>query len=190
MSEQGDVQEEQVADEKRASVRRRGLIAGAAALVAATLAKRSMQDVEAADGDALIIGNGAAVPGGYQSASATTWLAASPGNGPTFRTTPFPYPVKPDTLQDGVQGFAAGANIAGIFGRNNDGNGVGLFGEAPFGTGAFGDSSTGSGVAGASGSGAGLFGKSDSGVGVMGTSNSSYGVSGTTSGVNFAGVFG
>lgn len=119
-------------------LRRRGLIAGAAALAAATLAA---QPVAAAP----LVGTNGAV--------------ASDGNA------------------DGVQGYAAAAGNAGVAGRNNDLNGMGVVGTAP----------SGIGVSGSSGSGPGVSGVSASGHGAVGISTSGYGVFGQSGG---AGVFG
>jgi hypothetical protein len=66
---------------------------------------------------------------------------------------------------NGVQGYAVGANNAGTFGRNNDLNGVGVFGAAPSGTGVFGESATGFGVGGKSDSEYGVYGQASNGVG-------------------------
>lgn len=151
-------------------LKRRGLIAGAAALVAATVAKRAPQEV-AAQGEPLIVGNGAVAPG-YQSETTTTTLATSAAlpSSPALRVENF-FASPPDADGDGVQGYTTGANNAGVFGRNNDLNGVALWGEAPSGTGVFGDSGSGSGVAGSSISGAGVFGASNTQYGVFGQIN-------------------
>ncbi len=53
-----------------------------------------------------------------------------------------------DGNPDGVQGYTMGANNAGVFGRNNDSNGVGVFGIGANGIGVFGQSSKGPGVSG------------------------------------------
>lgn len=70
-----------------------------------------------------------------------------------------------DGTADGAQGYAAGANNAGLFGRNNDSGGVGVGGAAPSGTGVFGESSNGFGVGGRAASGVGVRGESTSGLG-------------------------
>lgn len=75
------------------------------------------------------------------------------------------YAGSPDAMADGVQGYAVGANNAGTFGRNNDLNGVGVFGAAPNGTGVFGESATGFGVGGKSSSKYGVYGQASNGVG-------------------------
>jgi len=178
MSEQYDVQEEQAVDEKRASVKRRGLIAGAAALVATALASKTMQDVSAANGSPVLIGGDGGGSGAAQSGSGMTWLTINPtpaGGNPAFRTT-LAFGGVPDAHPDGIQGIAVNPNPtvsnAGVFGRVNELNGVGIFGAAPNGTGAFGDSSSGSGVAGNSDTGAGLYGLSASGNGIYAQSTS------------------
>ncbi len=175
MSEQYDVHGEQMAGEKRAAVKRRGLIAGAAALVAGMLATKTTENV-AAQGEPLVVGNGAGSPG-YQSATAKTEIAGTVTTGPILQMLNG-YSGASDAVQDGIQGYTIGVSNAGVFGRNNDLNGVGVFGEGPNGTGAFGDSASGSGVAGSSSSAAGVYGVSASGTGVQGESTSSYGVHG------------
>jgi hypothetical protein len=82
-----------------------------------------------------------------------------------------------DSPSDGVQGYTTGANNAGTFGRNNDLNGVGVYGIAPAGVGVHGDSSTGTAVGA----------RSTSGPGIWATSNTSYGGFGTS---NYIGVEG
>jgi hypothetical protein len=185
-----DGMELEVVEESRSvSRRRRGLIAGAAALVAAALAKQGATPA-AAQGDALIVGNNTG--GGAQLGTFTTWLRAQVAGSPAFRSDNNIYPntYSFDNTADGIQGYTTGASNSGIFGRNNDLNGVGTWGEAPNGTGAFGDSSAGSGVAGNSVSGAGVFGQSTSGLGVQGNSSTGTGVYGTTSGSGAFGVVG
>ncbi len=161
------------------SSKRRGLMAGAAALVVATLVRQTTDSVSAANGDALKIGGDAAGSGAEQVGGAMTWLGTFPiAANPAFRAsngvgTGF------DAKADGAQGFADGAGNSGIFGRNNALNGVGTWGEAPSGTGIFGDSGSGSGVAGNSSSGAGLYGQSTGGTGVTALIPSSSAASNT-----------
>ena len=84
-----------------------------------------------------------------------------------------------DSQNDGGQGFAAGTH-SGVFGRNNDKDGTGVYGVAPNGTGSFGESLTGTRAGGRSNSGAGVRGESTSGTGVTGKSSTGvavYGVS-------------
>ncbi len=183
------------------SRKRRGLIAGAAALMVAAISKQGTESVAAANGASLIIGGDAGGSGVAQSGSATTWLATTAlASGPAFRATNG-FTGSPDATRDGSQGFTTGTNFAGVFGRNNDLNGVGTWGEAPSGTGAFGDSTSGSGVAGNSSTGAGVYGQSGSGyggqfvstsnIGVYAVSSGSYGILGvTTAGAPFSGITG
>ena len=178
MSEQYDVQGEQTVDEKRGTLKRRGLIAGAAALVAGVLAKQAAEPVAATLADGDVVGGASNTYG-----TATTVIlsphsqTASAFRGNNFYTGPL------DLTGDGIQGYTTNPDStvsnAGVFGRNNELNGVGTFGEAPNGTGAFGDSSSGSGVAGNSSSGAGVYGASATGNGVQGISTGGlYGVRG------------
>lgn len=177
MSEQFDVHGEQAVDEKRASVKRRGLIAGAAALVAGVLAKQAAEPVAAGvDGDV--------IAGATTTIGTTTTVLLSPQSqtAPAFRGNNF-YTGALDAKGDGVQGYATNPDPAlsnaGVFGRNNDLNGVGTFGEGSNGTGAFGDSSSGTGVAGNSGTSYGVYGVSATGTGVYGLSTAGqYGVRG------------
>src|SRR4051812_18916922 len=100
-----------------ATLRRRGLIAGAAALVATALARQTATPV-AAQGEALVVGNNANSPG-YQTATSMTWMAAAVSTLPGFRVNNNTnYAL--DAYPDGIQGYAIGANNAGIFGRDND----------------------------------------------------------------------
>ena len=168
---------ESAINEPGTALRRRGLVAAAAAFVAGTIAKRAAGPAAAANGDALIVGNTATATGA-QAATATTALAASVAGSPALRVTNSV--AAQDSLADGIQGYALTAGTAGTFGRNNTTDGVGIWGEAPSGTGAFGDSVSGSGVAGSS----------QSGMGVFGKSASSHGVLGTTQGSGSAGVLG
>jgi hypothetical protein len=208
MSEQFDVHGEQAGDEKRASVRRRGLIAGAAALVAGVLAKQAAEPVAAgADGD--VIAGGSVTVGTTMTvilnSHIQTGAAFIADNG--FNSGAF---VKGDGIQGYTTNPVTKVSNAGVFGRNNDLNGVGTWGEAPSGTGVFGDSGSGSGVAGNSTSGAGPYGISSSGngsfgqsttgvgvfgfstssYGVLGASNQSHGVTGTSQAAGFAGLVG
>jgi hypothetical protein len=92
-----------------------------------------------------------------------------------------------DPAADGVQGYAVGANNAGTFGRNNDLNGVGVYGAGPSGTGVFGESATGFGVGARSASGTGVYAISLTGVAISGVSTSHVGVIGSGA---FFGVLG
>lgn len=157
---------------------RRGLIAGAAALVAAALAARAAPDEVAAQGEPLVVGNGADAPG-YQVATSRTWLATGNiGAAPALRATNN-YGAAPDDRADGVQGFAAGNASAGVFGRNAGGYGV------------WGYSTDGVGALGQSGNNIGLYGVSGTYTGVYGVSGL-FGVYGTSSRTvsGAAGVYG
>ncbi len=192
MSERSNAHGEQAMADKPASVKRRGLIAGAAALVAAALVtKAQTQDVQAANGSPVLLGGDAGGSGAFQSATARTWIA-TPGTGTPISAAALlatnGYGGTPDAHGDGVQGITTGTSNAGTFGRNNDLNGVGSWGEAPNGTGAFGDSQSGSGVAGSSTSGAGMYGQSSSGYGTAGISSSGIGVFGQST--SSQGVYG
>ena len=145
--------------EDRVSVKRRGMIAGVAGLVAGAIALRTAEPAAATDGQPLLLGNAT------QTATATTGIVANPPvNNPAFLVNNT-FAGSLDVHQDGIQGYAANQNNTGLFGRNNDLNGVGTWGEAPNGTGVFGDSATGSGVAGQSSSAAGVYGASTTGFG-------------------------
>jgi len=168
------------AGQKQSHVRRRGLIAGAAALAVGVFTRSS--EVSAADGGAMIIGASNTSTTQTQLIGAVTGLAA-------FRVTNNYNLANPfDTTKDAIQGFAAGATNIGVLGRNDDLNGVGLYGIASNGTGIAGQSIGGSAVSGNSTSGAGAFlssqsgngasGLSTSGVGVFGNSNTNIGVYG------------
>jgi len=177
MSEQYDVHGEERVDEKRGTLKRRGLIAGAAALVAGALAKQAAEPVAAgSDGDVVL-----GMPNYPRTTTGLTTqshLVAAPA---LLVNNDFTGGL--DGAGDGVQSYTTNPDPsksnAGVFGRNNDLNGVGTFGEAPNGTGAFGDSASGSGVAGNSSSGSGVFGNSATGVGMYGVSTAGpYGVRG------------
>ncbi len=124
------------------TLHRRGLVAGAAALVAAALAAQPI-------------------------------AAASPLVGTNGTAT-----ITDPTAADGVQGYASGVNNAGVAGRNNDLNGLGVVGTAPSGIGVSGSSGTGPGVSGISTSNYGMFGTSTSGNGTGGISSTGYGLIG------------
>jgi hypothetical protein len=149
------------AQEDRAPVNRRGVIAGVAGLVVGTLAAKAVEPVAATDGDPMLVGK-------TMTGSSTTTLNSTVANLPAFRVINA-FGGNPDNNQDGIQGYAAQQqgqkSNSGVFGRNNDLDGVGIWGEAQSGTGAFGDSGSGSGVAGNSGTGAGVYGQSTSGYG-------------------------
>ena len=76
------------------------------------------------------------------------------------------YGGSPDAGADGVQGYAIGANNAGTFGRNNDLNGVGVYGASPNGTGLYGESTKGTAVGARSTSSYAVYAESTNGTGV------------------------
>jgi len=133
------------------SLRRRGLVAGAAALVAALAVAQPARAAQ------LVGTNG-------------TWNGA------------------PDSNPDGVQGYTTGASNAGVFGRNNDLNGLGVSGAAPSGIGVAGSSGNGPGVSGISTSNYGVYGTSTSGNGTGGVSGTGYGLLGIATGTGGYGL--
>lgn len=136
-------------------LKRRGLIAGAAALAAGVLAARSAGEVDANTGDTLVIGNAATAPG-YQNGFAMTWLAAAVGGKPGLRVTNSTASTY-DDVADGVQGYATGNGPAGVYGRNDAGGRVGVHGNAAGGTAVYGQSNGGQGVTGVSGTAFGVY---------------------------------
>lgn len=72
-----------VREEQSGTLKRRGLIAGAAGLVAGILAAKATENVSAANGDPLQIGNTATI--GAQLATATTTLGANLTTAPVMR---------------------------------------------------------------------------------------------------------
>jgi hypothetical protein len=156
-------------------LKRRGILAAATAAVAELVAKQSMQPV-GATGTPITTGD-------TVTATTTTTLDATASTTALVVKNNFTGSV--DQMSFGIAGFASGG-AAGVFGRNNDLNGVAVWGEAPNGTGIFGDSSSRAGVAGSSnanGIGA-VTGASSggTGIGVLGQADSSLavGVSGTS----------
>jgi hypothetical protein len=137
------------------TLKRRGLIAGAASLAAGVLAARATSPV-----------------------AASQVVGTNGGAGAT------------DTNLDGVQGYANDGTSAGVFGRNNVLNGVGVMGAAPSGIGVSGQSANGPGLSGTSTNGLGLFAQSTNYYGALGsTAKSGYaGVYGSSN--NVAGAFG
>src|SRR5258708_23668275 len=107
-------------------LKRRGLIAGAAALVAGVLGNQAASPVSASytlQGDSA------------NTATAITTMTGNLAANPIFRAinTNGSSGVTPsiDAISDGIQGYATGMNTAGVFGRNNDLNGIGVRGNAP-----------------------------------------------------------
>ncbi len=158
-------------------LKRRGLIAGLAALAAAGLARLAGPErAEAADGANVQVG--AKVQGNNPSSN-PTWIEANVTGNPGLRVTngsvPFSGSLAPSS--DGIQGYAQGNNEAGLSGRNDDPLGQGVRGHSTNGTGVLGFSTLGTGVHGDS---------SFSGIGVEGTSLSNVGVRGRNFGSNAA----
>jgi len=189
-------------------MRRRGLVAGAAALATGLLAKEALPVVAANGGNVIL--------GGPNYASFQTTVAAlntfSSANGSAVfgaDGTPAPTTGGQSIIGlvglgggnggSGVVGVAQGAaiqtadfNAAGVVGRG--GNSAGVYGTSISGRGMYGSSTYGIGVQGFSGGGAGIFGESGTGTGsgVYGySSNGGSGVSGnSTIGVGVLGVSG
>lgn len=171
------------------TLRRRGLVAGAAALIAGLAAAKVADPVAAGtDGDLVV--------GALTTANNTTTLNAAIASNPTLRVNNgF---IGGDALADGIQGYATGQARAGVFGRNNSALGIGLQGIAPSGNAVLGESTAGNGngVAGVANTGLGVFGQSNNYVGVFGnvltapTGGSGYGVFGATQAGSGYGVYG
>jgi hypothetical protein len=175
-SQKREMAPEAIASVEKGAFRRRGLIAGAAALAAGVLATRmGSEAVDAADGVAIL--QGAASNANNTAATLTTLTA--PTTVAVFRAMQAAVAV-PDTSLDASQGFATGANNSGVHGRNDALNGIGTTGVATNGTGVYGQSTSGSGVGAVSSSGYGVYATSGSGTGVYGQSASGTGVFGTT----------
>jgi hypothetical protein len=143
--------------------RRRRMLTAMAALgggmVATTLAKA--ERVQAADGDALIVGTRSvgSSPGG------STQLDAHVPNDPGVRI--INGDVTSEVIEhfaDGVQGYATGANTFGAFGANNDPGGAGVVGISSGGMGLLGISTDSIGAGGTSESGTGVAATSSTGV--------------------------
>ena len=172
---------ESVVPVEKGAVRRRGLIAGAAALAAGVLATRmGNETVDAADGGPVSIG-----PNTYT--AATTTLTGATATVPGFRVVS-QGAAFPDTTIDAIQGFATNppappglVNNSGVHGRNDALGGIGTTGVATNGTGVYGQSSSGSAVGAVSTSGAAVYGQSGSGTGAAGISGTGTGVYGATS---------
>lgn len=175
---------------ERRQLRRRGLIAGAAALAAGVLATRTADSVSAAYN---VQGDASNTAGATTTLSAASPLASAPilrlanGFGSTGYSGTF------DNLASGVQGYAVNNSVPGVFGRNNDPGGLGVQGVAPLGTAVYGYSGgNGNGVVGISSSGSGVYGFSTSNNSIYGVSNgqSLAGVLGQGNGTNTYGVWG
>ncbi|MGI8689930.1 MAG: hypothetical protein ACR2M3_15240, partial [Thermomicrobiales bacterium] len=104
----------------------------------------------------------------------------------TYSSAANSYNGPQDGNPDGIQGYTAGQNNAGVFGRNNDSNGIGVFGQT----------AKGAGVSGHGEGGPGVYGESVSGQAIIGNSLAPAPIAGvTTTGVTGksltdAGVYG
>jgi hypothetical protein len=188
---------ESVGPIEKGAVRRRGLIASAAALAAGILATRmGSEAVDAADGATILIGNTHDANNLFSTTTTLSPVApATPNTLPAFRvinnladSTPGAGST-PDTTADAIQGFASNpaappgtVNDSGVHGRNDALGGIGTTGVATNGTGVYGQSTSGTGVGALSGSGAAFYGTSTGTYGIFGQ------VSGTTAGA--IGVYG
>ncbi len=176
-------------------MRRRGLIAAAAALAVGVFARST--EVSADAGQNMVLGASNTSTVQTQLIGTVAGLAALRVLNNYSLSNAF------DTTVDAIQGFTSGAANIGVLGRNDDLNGVGIYGIASNGTGiagqsiggsavsgnstsgagAFLTSRTGTGAYGVTGSGTGVYGTSSSGIGVYGISNASAGSSGSPYGV-------
>lgn len=118
--------------------RRRLLRWGLGLLGAGALARAESRPVQAANGDPVLAGQAV-------TASSPTVVQGTVAGNPTLRATNA-FVGTTDAVADGVHGYAGGANAAGLFGRNNDLDGIGISGAAPNGTGLYGESAKGAGV--------------------------------------------
>ena len=193
--------EKQEQAQAKGGVGRRGVIAGAAALAAALIAKQTSAPVEAADGSNVQIGAAADANNTFTTRTTLTSTVATTPSSVGLRVRGTSNVATPDTTNDAIQGYTMQAQNAGTLGRNDEVNGIGAAGVASNGTGVYGQSTTGSALAASSGSGAGVYSVSTSGYGVFGQSNSnvggyflssaSYGVLGvTTAGGPYSGLTG
>jgi len=160
-------------------MRRRGLIAGAAAVAVGLFAHPSTQVAAGTDGDIAL--------NTTSPSTATTTLSASGAN-PAFKVfsggvfgvgilvQTSGYAGTIDPTADGVQGFTVGAANSGILGRNDDLNAVGVYGIASNGTGVAGQTSGGSAISGNSTGGAGGYFISGSGNGLFASSGTGFGI--------------
>ncbi len=110
-------------------VKRRGLVAGAAALAAGLLGKlTSPEQAEAADGDTVLVGmnRDGTNNGGTTQITASTML----GTGPAFRVTngSIPFSGGVSRLRDAMQGFTQIDNAHGVFGQGTGSDGIGVGG--------------------------------------------------------------
>jgi hypothetical protein len=141
------------------TLKRRGRMAGAAALVAGLLARASEHVAQGADGHPMLIGrSNAAVDGTQVTATGPTGLQG----------------IAPSV---GVRGIASTASGTGVLGDAGS-TGIGLYGFGRNGIGLFAESNVGPGVRGNAGTQAGVSGQSVTGVGVFGYSPGEAGVRG------------
>lgn len=182
--------EHEMAPTEKGSIRRRGLIAGAAALAAGVLATRmGSEAVNAADGGNLILGT----VGDPNNVSATLTNFTVPTTTPGLRVKQTGV-ATPDATNDALQGYATGANNSGSHGRNDFLNGVGTTGVATNGTGVYGQSGSGSGVGGYSNGGNAVYGFANAPgtaaivAGVFGDSTTTYGLIGRTTAAGYSGL--
>jgi hypothetical protein len=180
--------EQEVATTEKGSFRRRGLIAGAAALAAGVLATRmGGENVEAADGQAILQGTA----GDAQNVPTTLTTVTTPTTTAGLRIKQSGV-ATPDTSNDALQGFATGANNSGVHGRNDTLNGIGSTGVATNGTGVYGQSGSGSGVGGYSNGGNAVYGFANAAgstsivAGVFGDSTTTYGLIGRTTAAGYS----
>ncbi len=151
---------------ERDTVRRRGLVAGAAALVAGLMA-RGIADapaVAAANGGDIIIG-------ANNNATRTTTLSANPGFDTGGASSMINADGSTGDLNAPIHGISASGsgNRSGVVGQGGSNGGTGLEGYG---------GGSGSGVHGIGNSGIGVFGESTSGPGVRGTSGATGGEDG------------
>ncbi|MHB8647236.1 MAG: hypothetical protein ACYDAR_15725 [Thermomicrobiales bacterium] len=220
MAERRNVVHPSEQSEGRRAIGRRGLIAGAAAVVVGALAKRAAEPVAAApinggtNGQALVIGANP-VSGTSNTATYTTTLIASV---PDFAGLYFRNDSTPSSSTETARGLfgytiGSGTNNYGVMGQSNSGiavygyasdpTGIGLYGEAGAGVygiyglsdkaggvGVSGNCTGGYGVLGTVSDGYGVLGQAVTGNGVNGFSQQKHGIVGQTTGAGFGGVFG
>jgi len=174
------------------SLKRRGLIAGAAALVAGLMARNSTKTVEATDNNPILAGVS-------NTSTNTTTLARTGGAGFAFSVTSntgialggqgtgaVPGVFGSSDSANGVYGqsgssvgvYGTSSGFAGVWGNVAGGTPYGVFGAAVNGTGVFAQSTGGVAVYGFSSGSAGLFGQATTAQGVEGLSNTGTGVRG------------
>jgi hypothetical protein len=206
MDERRRGQSEPVAEPEEDALRRRGLFAGAVALVAAGLAKLGggPARVEAANGDIIHVGDSL-------TGTATTTLTITGTNVFTAATDAGSIPgifgingAGSGFFAAGVGGMSGGNGTPGVVGQANGSAGIGVSGYGSFdalatgvrgagganGTGVKGVSNAGSPTADGDGSGIGVWGKSASGQGVRGEVIVGTGLVGVAAGVDGVAILG